>query len=86
MHLLVTIGGTVDLNTGLIFITFVIINSWFSFRAGEKSGKYEGMLMAFHFLKGKHALRDKIDIIGFDRWPLPLQQMFIDPNHVEIDD
>lgn len=86
MHLLVTIGGTVDINTGLIFITFVIINSWFSFRAGEKSGKYDGMLMGFRFLKDKNALRDKIDIIGFDRWPLPLQQMYIDPDHVEIDD
>jgi|TARA_B100001057_G_C22423329_1_gene784437 hypothetical protein len=75
-----------DYTTAIIFIGFIIINSWFSFRAGEKAGRYEGMLMGFRFLKDKNALRDKIDIIGFNQWPMPLQQMYVDPDHVEIDD
>jgi hypothetical protein len=44
------------------------------------------MLMGFRFLKDKNALRDKNKVIGFANWPMPLQQMYIDPDHVEIED
>jgi hypothetical protein len=76
----------VDLTTAFVFVTFVALNSFFSYRAGEKSGKYDGMLMGFRFLKDKNALRDKNKVIGFANWPMPLQQMYIDPDHVEIED
>ena len=75
-----------DFITILIFMAFVVVNSYFSFRAGEKSGKYDGMYMAFRFLKDKNALRDKNKVIGYANWPLPLRQMYIDPDNVEIDD
>jgi len=75
-----------DFMTASVFFTFVVLNSFFSYRAGEKSGKYDGMHMAFRFLRDKRALRDKNKVIGYSQWPLPLQQMYIDPDNVEIDD
>ena len=80
------VGKLMDMSTGIIFVVFVLINTWLSYRAGEKAGKYEGMLLGFRFLRDKNALRDKIEIIGFNNWPEPLQQMYVDPDHVEIDD
>lgn len=75
-----------EFSTAFIFITFVAFNTYFSFRAGEKAGKFDGMVMAFRFLKGKKALRDKNKVIGYSQWPLPLQQMYVDPDNIEIDD
>ena len=75
-----------DFSTAFIFVTFVVLNTYFSFRAGEKAGKFDGMVMAFRFLKDKKALRDKNKVIGYSQWPLPLQQMYVDPDNIEIDD
>lgn len=69
----------------IVFLIFIAANTFFSYRAGQKDGTFNGMLMTFQFLKKKSALKDKNNVIGFMQWPAPLQQMFIDPDNLEID-
>ena len=46
----------------IIFGVFIVLNSYFSFRAGETSGKFGGIISIVQFLKDKNALKDKNSI------------------------
>lgn len=65
---------------GILFLLFVIANSYFMFKAGEKAGKFTGMISITQFFKQKSVLKDKKDIIGFEKWPLAIQMMYSNPD------
>jgi hypothetical protein len=64
----------------IIFLLFVVANSYFMFKAGEKAGKFTGMISIVQFFKQKNVLKDKNDIIGFKKWPIAIQMLYADPN------
>ncbi len=64
----------------LISLLFIAANSYFMFKAGEKAGKFVGMISIVQFLKEKNVLKDKKDIIGFKRWPEAIKLIYITPN------
>ncbi len=64
----------------IYFLLFIVANSYFSFKAGEKAGKFVGMISIVQFLKEKNVLKDKKDIIGFKRWPEAIKLIYITPN------
>lgn len=64
----------------LISLLFIAANSYFMFRAGEKAGKFVGMISIVQFLKEKRVLKDKKDIVGFKNWPLAIQMLYTNPN------
>jgi len=64
----------------IIFLLFVVANSYFMFKAGEKAGKFTGMISIVQFFKQKNVLKDKNDIIGFKKWPIAIQLLYTDPN------
>ena len=59
---------------------FVMANSYFMYKAGEKAGKFEGMISITQFYKQKRVLKDKNDINGFKNWPLAIQMLYVNPN------
>ena len=65
---------------GVILLLFVLFNSYFMYKAGEKSGKFIGMISITQFFKQKSVLKDKNDIIGFDNWPLAIKMMYVNPD------
>ena len=71
--------------TVLAFIVFVCVNSYFSFRAGETSGKFGGIVSIIQFLKTKDALKDKNNITGFEQWPTLVKKVFNNPYDIEND-
>ena len=64
----------------IYFLLFIVANSYFSFKAGEKAGKFVGMISIVQFLKEKNVLKDKKDIVGFKNWPLAIQMLYTNPN------
>ena len=64
----------------LIMLLFVVANSYFMYNAGLKAGKFEGMISITQFFKQKSVLKDKKDIIGFEKWPLAIQMMYSNPD------
>ena len=64
----------------IIFLLFVVANSYFMFKAGEKAGKFTGMISIVQFFKQKNVLKDKNDIIGFKKWPIAIQMMYVNPD------
>mgnify|MGYP003648812105 FL=1 len=64
----------------LAFMLFIVINSFFSFKAGEKAGKFIGMISITQFFKEKHVLKDKNKIEGFKDWPASVQIMYVTPD------
>jgi|TARA_R110001592_G_scaffold154623_1_gene383719 hypothetical protein len=50
------------------------------FKAGEKAGKFTGMISIVQFLKEKNVLKDKKDIQGFKNWPLAIQILYATPD------
>ena len=64
----------------IIFLLFVIANSYFMFKAGEKAGKFTGMISIVQFFKQKNVLKDKNDIQGFKKWPIAIQMLYSDPD------
>lgn len=64
----------------LISLLFIAANSYFMFKAGEKAGKFVGMISIVQFLKEKDVLKDKKDIVGFKNWPLAIQMLYTNPN------
>ena len=64
----------------IIFLLFIIVNSYFSFKAGEKAGKFVGMISIVQFLKEKRVLKDKKDIVGFKKWPEAIRLLYVTPN------
>lgn len=74
-----------DLSGIIIFGAFVVLNSYFSFRAGEKSGKFGGIISIVQFLKDKNALKDKNSIVGFNQWPTLVKEVYSNPYEIESD-
>jgi len=64
----------------IISLTFIAANSYFMFKAGEKAGKFTGMISIVQFLKEKNVLKDKKDIQGFKNWPLAIQILYATPD------
>lgn len=64
----------------IIFLLFVLANSYFMYKAGEKAGKFVGMISIVQFLKEKNVLKDKKDITGFKKWPLAIQLLYANPD------
>ena len=64
----------------LISLLFIAANSYFMFKAGEKAGKFVGMISIVQFFKQKNALKDKNSIIGFKNWPMVVQVMYEAPD------
>ena len=64
----------------LLFVLFIALNSFYSFKAGEKAGKFIGMISITQFFKEKHVLKDKNKIEGFKDWPASVQLMYITPD------
>ncbi len=75
-----------DFDMAVFFLVFIAINSYFSFKAGENSGKFIGMISITQFFRDKQALKDKHKISGFENWPLPIQIIFTDPNPDNFED
>tara|TARA_Y100001938_G_C7766993_1_gene271353 strand:+ start:91 stop:327 length:237 start_codon:yes stop_codon:yes gene_type:complete len=65
---------------GVILLIFVFFNSYFMYKAGEKAGKFLGMISITQFFRQKRVLKDKKDILGFENWPLPVQIIYEDPD------
>lgn len=61
-------------------ILFIAANSYFMFKAGEKAGKFVGMISIVQFFKQKDVLKDKNDIRGFKDWPLAIQMLYANPD------
>mgnify|MGYP001220541764 FL=1 len=64
----------------ILFLIFIMANSYFMYRAGEKAGNFNGMISITQFFKQKSVLKDKKDIIGFEKWPLAIQMMYSNPD------
>lgn len=64
----------------IVFLIFILANSYFMYKAGEKAGKFIGMISITQFFKQKSVLKDKKDIIGFEKWPLAIQMMYANPD------
>ena len=64
----------------LISLGFIAANSYFMFKAGEKAGKFVGMISIVQFLKEKRVLKDKKDIIGFKKWPEAIKILYVTPD------
>lgn len=64
-------------------VVLITINSYFSFKAGASSGKWEGIVSTLRFLKEEKALKGKTSIKNFKNWPDPLQKVFINPAEFE---
>jgi len=68
----------------IAFLLFILANSLYFYRLGRKEGlmegKFTGMISIVQFLKEKHVLKDKKDIIGYDRWPEAIKLIYVTPN------
>ena len=64
----------------ILACVFIAANSYFMFKAGEKAGKFTGMISIVQFFKENDVLKDKKDIRGFKNWPLAIQMMFVNPD------
>lgn len=64
----------------LLFVLFIALNSFYSFKAGEKAGKFIGMISITQFFKEKHVLKDKNNIEGFKDWPEAVRLMYLTPD------
>ena len=69
----------------IIFGVIIVLNSYFSFRAGETSGKFGGIISIVQFLKDKNALKDKNSIEGFNQWPALVKEVYNNPYEIESD-
>jgi len=64
----------------IIFLLFILANSYYMYRAGEKAGlqagKFDGMISITQFYKKKSVLKDKHKILGFKNWPEPIRALY----------
>ena len=65
------------------FFTFVVLNTVFTFRAGQESGKWQGIVGTMLFLKEKKCLMPKTSIRDFDTWPEMLQSIYTNPENIK---
>jgi hypothetical protein len=56
------------------------------FRAGEREGKFAGMIQITRFYQDEHALIDKSNINRFKKWPVAIQVLYNDPDVKHFDD
>ena len=75
-----------DTEYAIYFLLFVLANSYFMYRAGQREGRFEGMIQITRFFRQENALIDKSDILRFKKWPLPLQVIYEDPDINNFDD
>ena len=68
----------------LFFLLFILANSYFMYKAGERAGKFTGMISITQFFKQKNALKDKNSILGFKNWPAVVQAMYDAPNPEQL--
>tara|TARA_B100000927_G_C16435778_1_gene457558 strand:- start:829 stop:1002 length:174 start_codon:yes stop_codon:yes gene_type:complete len=50
------------------------------YKAGERAGKFTGMISITQFFKQNSVLKDKKDITGFENWPYVIQMMYSNPD------
>jgi hypothetical protein len=55
---------------------FVVANSIFSYKAGERAGKYDGIVGITTFFHNNCALKDKNTITEFDNWPIVIKTIY----------
>lgn len=63
----------------IYFGIFVLANSYFCFKAGEKAGRFMGIISITQFFQSKSVLKDKKEIVGFRNWPRAIQILYLDP-------
>ncbi len=63
----------------IVFCMFVVANSYFCFKEGEKAGRFMGMITITQFFQSKSVLKDKKEIVGFRNWPKAIQLLYLDP-------
>ncbi len=68
------------METYLFFLSFIMANSYFMYKAGERAGKFTGMISITQFFKQNSVLKDKKDITGFENWPYVIQMMYSNPD------
>ena len=68
-----------DTEYAIYFLLFVLANSYFMYRAGQREGRFEGMVQITRFFKSENALIDKSDINRFKNWPIAIQVFFVAP-------
>ena len=69
-----------DTEYAIYFLLFVLASSYFMYRAGQREGRFEGMIQITRFFKSENALIDKSDINRFKNWPIAIQVLFDDPD------
>ena len=68
----------------LFFLLFILANSYFMYKAGERAGKFTGMISITQFFKQKNAVKDKNSILGFKNWPTVIQLMYDSPDPEQL--
>jgi len=69
-----------DTEYTIYFLLFILANSYFMFKAGQREGKFHGMIQITRFFKEENALIDKSDINRFNKWPIAIQVLYDDPD------
>ena len=69
-----------DMEYGIYFLLFVLANSIWMYKAGQREGRFEGMVQITRFFRQENAFIDKSNILRFKNWPLPIQMVFEDPD------
>ena len=66
----------------IIFLLFVVCNSYFMYRSGFKQGQFLGMVNLSILLNNKSLLKDKDTVIGYDSIPFPVRCLLEKPQEV----
>ena len=69
-----------------IFGIFIMANSYFMYKAGQKEGRFEGMLSLTQFFHTKGVLKDKNKRVGFKNWPIAIQMLYVNPREELFED
>jgi hypothetical protein len=69
-----------------IFGIFIMANSYFMYKTGQREGRFEGMLSLTQFFRTKRVLKDKSKIVGFKNWPMAIQMLYTDPREELFED
>jgi len=70
----------------LLFLLFVLANSYFMYKAGEREGRFTGMIQITRFYHDENALIDKSNIHRFKKWPVAIQVLYNAPEVENFDD
>lgn len=69
----------------VVFLVFVVCNSYFSYRAGMKEGQFLGIVGLTALLKDHNILKHKDAVHNYDALPLAVQQVLEDPDKVLLE-